>query len=305
MRIAVVISGWEQGCCGTPFTVGDHVTWQLLASAPAGVPEGTLPRFEEEHHDQTPDGVPHWDVSGVVAAIKGVRYPLLPVTGQVDSFTWDTEHPQVSALGSVEGPADPRFDEYQVLFDVADDAGLPPYAPGETLWQGEVEASAEKLIHERRHDGIGVLLEALADRAQNRYGKVASMTRASGMSAVSIVPHRSDATAIRWARSSEDDDEITVSVGDGTWRLPASVAGADRVGEFLDAAADGRVEEHVRQGEGKKQHLVTEIHALDGRTWTAATEYEPFEAGNGVFAVVGPLWVRVQRGSHRYQPWER
>jgi hypothetical protein len=129
MRIEVVISGWEQACCGTSFAVGDHMIWKLRATSPAEVPEGALPRFEEEHHDQTPAGVPHWDVSGVVVAITGISYPLLPVTGQQSTFTWDTEQPQFSAIDSVGKPDDPELEQYRVVLDVADDAVLPPYAP--------------------------------------------------------------------------------------------------------------------------------------------------------------------------------
>lgn len=305
MRIEVVISGWEQECCGTPFAVGDHMIWKLRATSPSEVPEGALPRFEEEHHDQTPAGVPYWDVSGVVVAITGIRYPLLPVTGQQSTFTWDIEQLHYAAIGSVGKPDDPGFEQYRVVLDVADDAVLPPYSPEDTDRRTELEARIEELNHERTHDGIGVLLESLADRAQSRYGNLARITRASDRSAVTAEPHNPDSTAIHWARSSENDDGIMVSVGEGTWLLAASVLDAGLVGEFLDAAADGRVEEHVRPGEGKKKQLVTEILGTDGRTWTATTEYKPFEAENGVFAVIGVLWDRVQRGWHKYQPWER
>lgn len=131
MQIEVVISGWEQGCCGTPFKIGDHMTWKLLAMSPAGLPEGALPRFEEKHHDLTPEEVPHWDISGVVIASEGITYPLLPIIGQTNSFAWDTDNPIVSTLGSVEKPSDPRFDQYRLVFDAANGVELPPYAPEE------------------------------------------------------------------------------------------------------------------------------------------------------------------------------
>lgn len=305
MQIEVIIRGWEQGCCGTPFRISDHMTWKLHATYPTDVPEDALPRFDEEHHDQTPAGVPHWDISGVVVAITGINYPPLPITGEPGSFTWDTEHPQNCAIQSVGDSGDPEFEQYRVVLDVAENADLPPYAPGETGKQREADALIEALNHERMHDEIGLSLEALADHAQSRYGNVARITRASDRSAVTAEPHRADATAIHWARSSENDDGIMMSVGDGTWQLSASVADADLVGEFLEAAADGRVEEHVRPGNGKERQLVTEVLATDGRFWTEVTDYEPFDAGNGVFSVIGPLWDRIQRGEHQYQPWER
>ncbi|MGN5733301.1 DUF6578 domain-containing protein [Arthrobacter psychrochitiniphilus] len=305
MQIEVIITGWEQGCCGAPFQVGSPMTWKLQAEDPAQKHADALPRFQEEHHEQTPEDVPQWDVTGVVVAITGINYPSLPITGEPRSFTPDTEHPQDCAISSVGEPAEPDFEQYSVVFEVAEDAELPPYAPEETLRQIEFEAIAEELNHARMHDGVGVVLEALADHAQNSYGTVARITREANRSAVTAEPHNTEATAIRWARSSANDDGILVTVGDGTWLLPATAADADSVGEFLLAAAQGRVAEHVRPGEGKAQYLATEFQGTDGHLWSVKTEFEPFDSGNGVFAVVGTLWERVQRGEHRYQPWER
>jgi hypothetical protein len=305
MRIEVIITGWEQACCGTAFRVGDYMTWKLHATDPAEVPEGALPRFEEGHHDQTPAEVPQWDVSGAVVAVAGISYPLLPVPGEPRSFMWDTRNPQESALGSIGHSDDSEFEQYRVVLDVPDDADLPPYAPEEARRESELDALTEELNQARKHDEIGVLLEALADHALNRYGNVARVSRASDRSAVTVEPHNADATAVSWARSSENDDGIIVSVGDGTWHLPASTADAGLGREFLEAAADGRVEEHVRPGEGKERQLVTEFLASDGRAWTVTTECKPFDTGSGTFAVIGPLWERAQRGEHQYRPWRQ
>lgn len=254
MLVEVVINGWEQGCCGASFRVGDQMTWKLHATVPAEVPEGALTGFEEEHHDLTPEEAPQWNVLGVVVAIAGISYPLLPITGQPGSFTWDTENPHDTALASVEEPADPVFDQYRVLFDVADDTDLPPYAPEEAHRQGEFDTVNRELQHERMHDEIGVLLETFAEQAQRRYGNAADVTRASDRSAVTAEPHRAGATAINWARSSEANDGITVTVGDGTWLLPATAAtaaNAGLVGEFLEAAADGALKNTSNPGKAR------------------------------------------------------
>lgn len=303
MQIDVVISHWEQACCGSSFRVGDQTTLRILAADPAGVPFGVPPRFEEEHHGQTPPDVPHWEVTGTVVAIDGLRYTRVPTPGLAGTYTWDTSQPTAQALGSVGESAEVGFDQFRVVLDVPDDTQLPAYQlSAETIVQRERDAQAVNRNRERMRDAVGVLLEALADDAQRRYAHVARASRAADRSAMSVEPHRDGAASIRWVRSSGDADGITVHVGDGTWHVAASSTDAALVRIFLDAAAAGRVSEQVRPVGSPAQRLETEVLAEDARAWTSAINCAPFEF-DGVVAVPRPLWDRVRRGEHRYAPW--
>lgn len=305
MRIEVVIAGWEQACCGAPFRLGDQATWKLLATDPAAEPISTVARFKEEHHDQTPPDVPHRDVSGTVVTMCGINYPRIPTPGLPGAFAWDTSNPTSQSLVSAGKHSEVGFDEYLVILDVHDDIVLPEFSlSAQSIPQRERDARTAERKRARRGDEVGVLLEALADDAQRSYTDVARVTRATDSSAMTIEPHYVGAATIRWARGdAEDSDGITVHVGDGTWHFPASVTHAAVVRTFLDAAAAGRVEEHVRTHNASPQLLETVVLAEDGRSWTATDSFEPFKSDDGVFAVAGPLWRRVQRGDHRYNSW--
>ena len=302
MRVQVVVSGWEQGCCGQPFATGADITWQLVAEAEH--PAGVLPRFAEEHHDQTPGGVPHPAVTGRVVRIDAVHYPLLPVTGEPRSFTWDTAHPQLTLVDSVSAGGDDA-DEYWVEFDVADAGTLPAYVPNagaEERHRDQDDADARNLA--RRDDATGRLLEALADDAVARFGDVAAITRDAARSAITIEPHREGATAVRWARSAQETDGISAHVGEGHWwALPADAEGASTVRGLLDAAAAGRVREDVVVLDGHNRRLDTVAWDERGRPWTASITIEPHVLGEGGFAVAGDGWHRAERGPHRYAAW--
>lgn len=90
-----------------------------------------------------------------------------------------------------------------------------------------------------------VELEALADAAVLRYGDVAGIARAIERSAITIEPHRRGTASVRWARSMEDEDGISVVVGYGHWWFPATLSAVRDVFALLDAAATGRVAEEV------------------------------------------------------------
>ncbi|TFC90900.1 MULTISPECIES: hypothetical protein [Cryobacterium] len=303
MQIEVDITYWEQACCGVLIRVGDQTTLRLLAVDPASATFRVPPRFEEEHHGQTPPDVPHWPVTGTVSAIEGLRYARIPTPGLAGVHTWDTSQPTSQALGSVGEPAEPAFDQFRVILDVPDDTTLPAFQLGaNTIAQSERDAHTANRNRERMRDEVGVLLEALADDAQRRYADVARASRAADRSAMTVEPHRNGAASIRWIRSAGDVDGITVQVGEGTWRLPAARTDAAFVSTFLEAAAAGRVYEHVRPVGSPAQRLETEVLADDGRAWTAAISCEPIEFGR-VMAVARPLSDRVQRGEHRYTPW--
>jgi hypothetical protein len=299
MEIEVVIAEWAQACCGAPFHIGAQVSWRLVALP---LSPDALPRFEREDHDLTPDDVPHWPVAGTVAAITGIRYPHLPTAGEPNSYTRDTSAPEFHPLTSVDEPDALDLSEYRVTLHLADDSDLPAYVTSaDEVAQQAVEATTNGRNRERMLDPVGLLLEALADDVQERYAAMAQMVRAPDRSAFSVTPLRSNAASVHWARSRVEADSIQVRVGDGRWSFPASVAHAEIAGVLLDAAVRGRVEEHVRQ-HGDVQLLETEVQAEDGRSWTAAQTVEVFEP-DGFFAVPSDLWDRVQRGTHRYDPW--
>ena len=300
MQIEVVIDEWAQQCCGVPFRVGGEASWQLIAAQPQA---GSVPRFFDDQHDQAAEDVPRLAVTGTVASITGVSYPAIPTPGEARSYTADRSAPTLHPLDSVQEPALVEVSEYRVLLDVADGSALPVYRQSAAeIEERECEARTAERRRERMTDQVGVLLESLADEAQRSYAEVAEIRRATDLSAMTVQPLRVDAAAVYWARqSSEAGDVISVQVGDGVWRLPASVDNVAVVRELLDAAVHGRVEEHVRPLESPHR-LDTEAHAADDRSWTATVEFEPF-AADGFFAMPGQLWERLQRGEHRYQPW--
>jgi hypothetical protein len=299
MEIEVVIAEWGQACCGAPFHVGDQVSWRLVALPPG---PDALPRFEREDHDLTPHDVPQWPVTGTIAAITGIRYPHLPVAGEPNSYTRDTTAPESHPLTSVSQHDALDLSEYRVSLQLADETDLPAYiASVDEIAQQAAELRKRARNRERMLDPVGLLLEALADDAQEQYSTIAQAVRATDKSAFSVSPFRPNTASVRWGRSEDEADRIQVRVGDGRWNFPASVAHADIVRILLDAAVRGWVEEHVRPY-GAVQRLETEVHAQNGRSWTATESVETFEA-EGFFAVPRGLWDRVQRGSHRYDPW--
>lgn len=242
MRIEVFVTGWEQQCCGTPFGVGDEVTWTVRAEDPTFV-DSDVPVFREEHHGQTPPHVPHREVSGTVESITGVSYVAVPEPGYTRSFiqtsTVESSRP-VEGVGTAD---DIDAHDYRVELTIADDTELPAYVP----W---VDAETQRTDDERRTaratDAVGVMLRRLADFTESRYGHLAQITRATDRPAVTIVPHREGAAAIHWARSDlEERDGLHIEVGEGSWSYPASVTRVATLANFLDAAVYGRVEERV------------------------------------------------------------
>jgi hypothetical protein len=299
MQIEVVIAEWEQACCGEPFQLSESVTWRLIALPPA---TDALPQFERDDHDLAPDDVPQWPVTGTVAAISGIRYPLLPIAGEPEACTHDTSAPEFHPLTSVSQHDALDLSEYRVTLLLDDKTDLPTHVTSaDQIAQQAVEVRTHERSLERMVDPVGLLLEALADDAQERYAAVAHAVRATDKSAFSITPLRPSAASVHWIRSEDEEDSISVQVGDGRWDFPGSVAHAETVRILLDAAVRGWVEEHVRPHD-TVQLLETEVLAQDGQSWTASETVEVFEA-DGFFAVPGGLWDRVQRGNHRYDPW--
>lgn len=305
MRILVVVSEWEQACCGIGFRAGDEATWILSAADPALTPADGLPRFIEEHHDQTATEVPHWSVTGTVRGITGVTYPQLPVTGEPRSFMPDTDHPSLTVVSEVEGATSTDFFEYLVEFDVADDRPLPSFVVSD--WEREQrQTTAQEAArnHARKEDPVGVLLEAAADYAETTFCAVASIVRDQDRSAITIEPHQEGATAVRWARSDNVTDGIGLHTGDGSWWLPATIENAALARVFLDAAASGRVREEVIDRDGAAKRLDTCVRSADGQKWVSSTDFDPVGDDDEVMLVFGDTFQRVQSGNYSYAPWE-
>jgi hypothetical protein len=304
MQIDVVISEWEQACCGAPFQVGDQMTWKILAADPRSTPSSAPVRFDEEHHGQTPPDIPHWDVTGVVTSITGVRYPRVAVPGQARTFTWDMARPDARSLQSMDRSGATEADQFVIGFSVAEDEKLPWYVPSaDSIIQREREALTASRNRTRTTDDVGVVLESLADEAQVRFADVTRVTRTESRSAVTMKPHDDGAAVVYWARSDAEADGISVHVGDGDWHFDASVANAEIVRLFLDAAASGRIEEHVEFRDSRPHALRTDVYARDGRVWTTADLIGAYDTGVGVRLIAGYFHKRIQRGDHVYPPW--
>lgn len=301
MRIDVVISEWEQACCGASFRIGAEATWRILAADPElGAPGGN-PRFLEEHHGETPEDVPHFDVTGIVRAIRGITYPSVPLPGVPYSYTCEPDYPEFTELESVEGANYDGIAEYLVELEVADDVALPTFVLSrDAIVRREARARTAMRGSARMEDPVGRLLEAAADYAAQEYGDVASIARERSRSTVAVAPRLSDATAVRWSRSVDEKDGIRVYTGEGSWRFPATAAHAELVRVFLDAAASGRVIEDVVELRDGAQRLDTCVEAGDGRRWVASTYFEP-----AVFVglVSRKARERVVRGRHAYPAW--
>jgi hypothetical protein len=313
MRILVEVSEWEQACCGSAFRLGDTVTWTVFAADPASSPTADLPRFVEEHHDQTPEDVPQAEVTGRVLTIAGLRYPELPVPGEPRSFVVDTGRPMSTTLSAVgagssgvddeESATEPFFD-YLVELEVADDWVLPEFVVSEATRERErAELRYAEQNRERMHDPVGAVLEAAAQYAEATFGAVASIVRDRTRSAITVEPHRAGATAVRWARSDHESDGIGIHTGDGSWWLPATVENAGLARVFLDAAAAGRVTEEVVDRDADAKRCDTWVRSDDGRRWVSSTDVDLVVGDGDLMIVLGDVWERVQRGNHVYLPW--
>ncbi|MFI7579800.1 DUF6578 domain-containing protein [Kocuria kalidii] len=138
MVIVVDISEWEQQCCGDPFRVGSSVTWKLVASPPGQDSGEPAARYREEHHDQTPEHVPHLPVTGAVRSIAALHYAYDPGPspreltlrpGSEVSVELDAVPGMGSQLDALS--TDHELLTYRVHLQVNDDAVLPAYVPGD------------------------------------------------------------------------------------------------------------------------------------------------------------------------------
>ena len=312
MRIEVMVSGWEQVCCGDAFAIGDETRWNLVAADPAHTPAGALPRFADERHDETPDEVPRWPVAGTVVSIRGITYPSLPVPGEPASFERDTAHPQVAPLANVPGSdadtADHQHSEYLIEFEVADATELPIYVESASTraWRETQERDRSRDLV-RMLDPIGQILELAADFAEATFGDVATVRRSTDRSAFTILPHREGAPAVHWVRTTGESDRIGLHIGDGEWWRDANIESATLAREFVEAAAAGRVTESVVDHGDGRAYFETQVRSADGHKWTAREHFTPLGAsatGTGVVVMARTDQIeRMQRGDVQYLSW--
>jgi hypothetical protein len=306
MRIEVIVSGWEQECCGTPFAVGGEATWQLLAEVPSMAVHPELPLFRDEHHGQTEPEIPHWGVSGTVHTISAVTFPAVEMPGHSRTFTSDRTRPSSRPMEAVGQSVDDDVSEYHVVLDVPEGTVLPGHAASaDETKRNSYEARQATVQKARLVDEVGQLLEAHANYAQERFATVARILRATDASAITLEPHAAGAAAVRWGRSDVPErDGIHVQVGEGNWSFPAHVTHAEAVREMLDAAASGPVEERVASVDESTKRLTTIVRDADGASWVTEVDIEFRSAGGGTLMVVGPVWKRIQRGDHGYVAWD-
>ena len=304
MNIDVVISGWEQACCGGAFAVGERDAWSLHEVAPDSLPPDAPRTFFEEHHGQTPDDVPQWKVEGVVTGITGVSYGSTKVPGtdvltRDDATPWVTEIQMVPARG--EGL---DAGEYRVGLEVDDDVALPGYVLSSQLREQLEKTKREaQLGHLRSGDAVGLALRRIADDASARFGTVAEIVDRSDGFALAITPDRSDSVSVVVTRSSgEESDGISVQLGEGRWQLDATADGVESARQLLDAAAAGRVVDNPQPPESPDR-IDTVATAESGRSYTSSKPLRIMQLGNGVTMMAGRARELLARGEHHYAPW--
>ena len=138
MMIEVERREWEQQCCGDPFRIGSTVTWKLVARDPGEESGRPLARYREEHHDQTPEHVPHLPVTGAVRSAQALHYAFDegPNPGEL------TVRPSSEVAVDLDGvpgagkqppgcTCEHQVLAYRVELEIADDAELPTYVSDE------------------------------------------------------------------------------------------------------------------------------------------------------------------------------
>ena len=304
MQIEVVVSGWEQECCGKAFSRGELATVSIFALDPAQTAPDAPARFLEEHHGQTPADVPQWDVTGTVARITGVSYERRRTPGPHPVFERGDAIVSSAELDAVDARDTGGFGDLHLLIDLDDDTALPAYVMSdESRAAAERAARDQERAAQQRADTLGRLLDTIADDAGAAYSSVATIEQSDDGAAVTIEPLSAGAASISWARSiAADSDLISVKVGEGRFSLDADVEHAFELREMLAAAAEGRVHEKVHRG-AESTVFETIVESVDGRTWAASITYTPLRMGSGVVMMSGAISSRLRAGDHGYEPW--
>lgn len=304
MLIEVVVSGWEQNCCGGAFTRGHEATVSIFAADPSELERDAPARFIEEHHGQTPDDVPKKEVTGSIARITGVSYDLVRRPGPAPVFERGEKIESPGELDAVAARETAGFDELRLLLDIADDVRLPHHVvSAESLAAQDRAVREQQLADLRRTDDVGVLLAVIGDEVAEAYSSVATIERSEDGQALTLEPHRAGATGISWARyAPSDTDIIAVNIGEGHFSYSADIKHASDLRELVAATAAGRVREKVRAGD-ELTLLETIVESAEGRTWTATVTEKPFRPGGGIVLMAGRLAARLSGGDHGYEPW--
>lgn len=304
MLIEAVVPGWEHECCGEAFAVGATVAFRLHAARPEpetateAVPH--VPVFIEEHHGQTPEDVPQWEVPGRVVTIEAVRYGRRERPGQPRVHEWDEgerdAHPLDTVAARAAGP-----DEYRVTLEVDDGTALPEYRrSAEDVTQERLRLEAVHRAERRSADPVGVRLAALADHLDQHWGDVGVIGRSSTGADLSFTPHAAGAH-LSWSRSDAPADSIGVELGGGLFGLGADDDGVRMLEAFVEAAATGRVQERVRETPDGVE-FTTEVLGGDG-VLDSATRTANIVRSGSFTAIAGPVRERLERGDHRWAPW--
>ncbi|NQX35963.1 hypothetical protein [Herbiconiux sp. VKM Ac-2851] len=258
-----------------------------------------MPLFIEEHHGQTPDDVPQWEVPGRVVSIEAVRYGRRERPGQPRVHERDEDerdaHPLDTVAARAQGP-----DEYRVTLEVDDGAALPEYRRSvEDVKQERLRLEAAHRAERRAGDPVGVRLAALADHLDQHWGDAGVTARSSTGAHLSFTPHAAGAH-LSWSRSDAPQDALGVELGDGRFALAADDDGVRMLEAFVEAAATGQVQERVRDiPEGVE--FTTEVLGGGGVLHSATRTANIFRSGDVM--VARPVKERLDRGDHRWAPW--
>jgi len=301
MRIDVVVSGWEQSCCGPAFTSGAEATVSIVASDPALTETDAPARFLEEHHGQTPDDVPQRTVTGTIARITGVTYEKRRRPGASEVTDIGPAITASTVLDAVAERSTGGFDGLILTLDIDDQTELPAFVEQTSIIEQEVRR--RELVARRAGDAIGTLLTSLADEIQREYASVAEITRSEDGSAVSIMLSVRGAASMSWSRGGDaDDDTVWLSAGDGRWRFAASLDTVHDLRLIVESVASARIREIVRIDESSGS-FETVITGVDGQTWSASRPISSMSLGGGVVAMSGGARQRLDAGDHGYEPW--
>jgi hypothetical protein len=286
-----------------PFDLGDQVSWRVFAADPATIPERGLPRFVEEHDSYGSNDAPRAEVSGTVMSITGLYYPQASGSGR-GCMVANTIRPFSRALQTVDEPDGAGAGEFLVQLEIPDDVQLPGFVvSAQTVVRRRVAAEFAGGDPRRIGDTVTAHLERLTDEVKQRWGHLAEIRRSPKSSAVTVIPHTGSGCVVGWVRQERrGQDRLHMHAGEGVWVFPAGVKFVQVLGEFIAAAAAGRIEEQVRPASGPPEQLRTVVYAENGYNWTAITPLQPSGTGNS-FMEAGSLWRRAQRGNHDYPPW--
>lgn len=242
MKIEALYEGWQLECCGTPFTVGDTVTWPVFAAAPE--PDARLPRFVENHHGPSEDQSPSTQVAGAIGAIAAVFDRTVEPPGE-RVLTNDWLDILAVSVDRAPPPVELRvlpgrgLRHYLVELDVPDDTPLPPYeAPPWRLAADRRQAEAESYWRGLRSDALGLALARLADDVERRFAGRVSVERSPLTTGVTIRPVDAGACTVRWIRHSA---ELRVGVGDDDRMFEPALEQVAVIRSLLEGAAAGRL----------------------------------------------------------------